>query len=419
MNPTNGVDNIINAFNGDTSGAVRINVGYNDTSTANYSIFGHYSSGSVSYAYIMKGDSGSNGAQINVHKNKIALLGLVENNNQINVNSSTSNAINVLSNQGYTRITVGRNYTNANKLYLAYACVLNDAGTAISTQYGYIKNSGGDATMYYYPDRITTSDCYMQIRPAIPNSGNDVPGLRILNASVPVNKDIQFQIGIGTGDNECAEMIYYHDGFGHGKLGLRNLTNSRVVFDRNGWQFSYKITVNGTAYPNSSRTITHLSPVLSDEDYENIEVGQPVFRSGNVYKIQTVEGTTDEFEFVDSSVNDMTDCVPGVKSSGTYKQFIGIVTAKHDKNVVFKIDDAVTYVEKFTQNTVEFATHGDFMFKIPSGHTSSEYSVGDEIMFDGSIVDDESPLTMKISRSLIGSVTKIFENEGFLAVFKD
>ena len=49
---------------------------------------------------------------------------------------------------------------------------------------------------------------------------------------------------------------------------------------------------------------------------------------------------------------------------------------------------------------------------------SSEYSVGDIVLFDGNKLDDELIMTAKITSSIVGKVTGIID-EHLLCVFKD
>ena len=170
---------------------------------------------------------------------------------------------------------------------------------------------------------------------------------------------------------------------------------------------------NGTrvAYINSSRsctqmntTIAHNAPIV--ESLNNYEIGSPVFMSGHVYRYGGkriyVEETTS------------TDCISSVKSTGTYKEFLGIVVNKHKSGDKVTIGDVVKYDVEINQDTIDFATHGDYYFRVDD---SSKYKIGDTVLYDGSIVDDDVPITNKIIKSTIGSITGII-NEHYVSVFK-
>ena len=150
-------------------------------------------------------------------------------------------------------------------------------------------------------------------------------------------------------------------------------------------------------------TITHNAPIV--ESLNNYEIGSPVFMSGHVYRYG--EGT-----YVEETTS--TDCISSVKSTGTYKEFLGIVVNKHKSGDKVTIGDVVKYDVEINQETVDFATHGDYYFRVDD---SNKYKIGDTVLYDGSIVDDDVPITNKIIKSTIGSITGII-NEHYVSVFK-
>lgn len=150
-------------------------------------------------------------------------------------------------------------------------------------------------------------------------------------------------------------------------------------------------------------TITHNAPIV--ESLNNYEIGAPVFMSGHVYRYE--KGT-----YVEETTS--TDCISSVKSTGTYKEFLGIVVNKHKSGDKVTIGDVVKYDVEINQETVDFATHGDYYFRVDD---SSKYKIGDTVLYDGSIVDDDIPITNKIIKSTIGSITGII-NEHYVSVFK-
>ena len=150
-------------------------------------------------------------------------------------------------------------------------------------------------------------------------------------------------------------------------------------------------------------TITHNAPIV--ESLNNYEIGSPVFMSGHVYRYE--KGT-----YVEETTS--TDCISSVKSTGTYKEFLGIVVNKHKSGDKVTIGDVVKYDVEINQETVDFATHGDYYFRVDD---SSKYKIGDTVIYDGSIIDDDVPITNKIIKSTIGSITGII-NEHYVSVFK-
>ena len=150
-------------------------------------------------------------------------------------------------------------------------------------------------------------------------------------------------------------------------------------------------------------TITHNAPL--EECLDNFELGCPVFMSGEVYNLKNGNYTKE---------TNTIDCIPSVKSTGTYKEFLGIVVNKHKSGDKVKIGDVMKKDVIINQDTIDFATHGDYYFRVDD---SSKYKIGDTVLYDGSIVDDDVPISNKIIKSTIGSITGII-NEHYVSVFK-
>ena len=150
-------------------------------------------------------------------------------------------------------------------------------------------------------------------------------------------------------------------------------------------------------------TITHNAPL--EECLDIFELGCPVFMSGEVYNLKNGNYTKE---------TNTIDCIPSVKSTGTYKEFLGIVVNKHKSGDKVKIGDVMKKDVIINQDTIDFATHGDYYFRVDD---SSKYKTGDAVLYDGSIIDDDIPITNKIIKSTIGSITGII-NEHYVSVFK-
>ena len=65
-------------------------------------------------------------------------------------------------------------------------------------------------------------------------------------------------------------------------------------------------------------------------------------------------------------------------------------------------------------NLIRFASHGDYLFRVDDERL---YKVGDELLYNGIIVDEDVTITSKIRRMTVGIVTGII-GEGLVAVFK-
>ena len=66
-------------------------------------------------------------------------------------------------------------------------------------------------------------------------------------------------------------------------------------------------------------------------------------------------------------------------------------------------------------NMVEFATHGDFYFTVDN---SDKYKIGDTILYDGRILNDDMVINNKMIRMTVGVVSAKI-NATTLAVFRD
>ena len=151
-------------------------------------------------------------------------------------------------------------------------------------------------------------------------------------------------------------------------------------------------------------TITHNAPIT--EGLDNYEIGAPVFISGEVYNLKDGKYTTETTP---------TDCIPSVKSTGTFKEFIGIVVKKHPSGDKVTVGDVMKCDVVINQDTIDFATHGDFYFKVSD---VNNYEIGDIVLFDGNKVDMDLKLTPKITSSIVGKVTgKVGTN--MLTIFKE
>lgn len=154
------------------------------------------------------------------------------------------------------------------------------------------------------------------------------------------------------------------------------------------------ILSKGTMYQRAAQTITHYTKV--EDDINNYSIGIPCYMSGKVYKC---DHSTDIW--YESTSTDAQDCICSVQLTGTPKTFVGIV------------------VEIDTQlKCIKFATHGDYLVYVQD---SSIYSIGDELFYNDTnelqILDDDTIITAKIKRGMIGSVTGIVDPH-YIAMLK-
>ena len=142
-------------------------------------------------------------------------------------------------------------------------------------------------------------------------------------------------------------------------------------------------------HQNSSQTINHQTKI--EGNIKDFSIGCPVFQTGKVFK------NNGDYTFSETTVKDSSDCIPSVKILGTWKEFIGICT---------EVD--------IEHNLIRFASHGDYLFRVDDERL---YKVGDELLYNGIIVDEDVTITSKIRRMTVGIVTGII-GEGLVAVFK-
>ena len=121
----------------------------------------------------------------------------------------------------------------------------------------------------------------------------------------------------------------------------------------------------------------------------------------------------EEGEYVNGTNNPI-DCIISVKSSGTYREFLGICTVVHEAGDKVLIGDTLKKELEIKQPSIDFATHGDFWFKVSD---SSAYSVGDTVLYDGTVLDDNARITVRLSNSIVGKCTGIIDSTT-IAVFK-
>ncbi|WP_289705008.1 hypothetical protein [Bacteroides acidifaciens] len=168
---------------------------------------------------------------------------------------------------------------------------------------------------------------------------------------------------------------------------------SRCIMSR-GYLAKFKAAIYGAQ---SNTTITHYSPIESSmNSVSDFVIGSPVYMTGKVYK-----HVGDEWK--PSTADDTTDCICSVKTSGTWKEYVGICVRIDDKN-----------------KCITFASHGDYICKV---NDSSCYSIGDEVFIDNEdnklkVLSGETAITSKIKRMTVGIITSIID-ERTLAVFKE
>ena len=149
----------------------------------------------------------------------------------------------------------------------------------------------------------------------------------------------------------------------------------------------------------TSQTITHEAPFTSS--IENYSLRKPIYATGKVKSFNKESST-----WTNAITN--IDCICELKPSGTPDEFVGILVAYVNQNGI--------YTQSSTNaRALLFATHGDFLFDVPS---TENINVGNTVLIDGTVVNNDTPLTVKILKRIVGRVTKVIDHHT-LAVFKD
>ena len=140
-----------------------------------------------------------------------------------------------------------------------------------------------------------------------------------------------------------------------------------------------------------SQTITHEAPFTGEAtDYA---IGDPVFASGRVCQWKpNAEGDGGEWTYTTTPI----DCICELKPEGQLSEFVGVCVAFVGSDGTYKNEpDGDT-------NSLLFATHGDFYFNVAD---ASKYKTGDIIMLDYNILTDDTPITGRVLKSIVGKVT--------------
>ena len=173
---------------------------------------------------------------------------------------------------------------------------------------------------------------------------------------------------------------------------------------------------------NVNKTIIHNTLIYGNlNDYQ---IGQPVFIKNNkTYTLQRKSnaGKYPVYEYIEVNDNNYIQNSINQIPQITYEdngKFIGIITAIYPANTPLKISEITNNYIKINNNTIDFATHGDYIFKVDDNTAEHQtisgsmkhYEVGDEILYNGKIIDPEQPLLRKYEKMLIGTITYISQN---------
>lgn len=220
---------------------------------------------------------------------------------------------------------------------------------------------------------------------------------------------------------------------------------------------SYSGQVSNTSMTFDSHTITHTT--LIDEELTKYKYGIPVFSGEKICTTKYEALSRDIKQYTTQTIEDISDdCITSVKTEGDETNFVGIVTniSTYDKtSKKYKINQHIKGEFYTTQPVIQYATHGDYIFKIPDNkniiskdktrirvkttyNTEKYYEIGDEILYDGRVLvtlidtreeyDNTKTRTkieqtynkyykLKYKNMTIGRITRII-NSNYVAVFR-
>lgn len=180
---------------------------------------------------------------------------------------------------------------------------------------------------------------------------------------------------------------------------------------------------------NVNRTITHNTLIYGD--ISQYHVGDPLFIKDNktyILQRKTNDGKYPIYEYVEINENNYIqnsiNQIPMITNEDN-GNFLGIITAIYPNNTPLKINDITSNYIKINNDTIDFATHGDYIFKIKNNveHNitsggSRLYQIGDKILYNGTIIDPDTPLTSRLLTDCIGTITYIPSNNDYVSLFK-
>jgi len=178
---------------------------------------------------------------------------------------------------------------------------------------------------------------------------------------------------------------------------------------------------NGRVYLGTkvSQTVVH-NTLCVDENMKNISdqitPGIPVYFTGETAFFDNKTKTfvnNDEKKMESDDPTKTINCVPIVTSErvGVYA---GIVTTSFKPGICDSHSGSLVTAHVINEPTIDFATHGDFLV---TRSYFKEGKVGDTLLCDGSVLDDDVVITNKIRKSIVGEISAVYKQ--WYAVFKE
>ena len=199
------------------------------------------------------------------------------------------------------------------------------------------------------------------------------------------------------------------------------------------------VILGNASISNQNKTIYH-NALINNDINKNL-IGMPVFLNENnkIYYLQKIKNNKqqnikyyNQYKYIeltrDNYIDNSINQVPMVQLENN-NNFIGVITNIYKSGDVYNINDTLNTKIIINNDTVDFATHGDYIFKIRNNipHIFTDenkeprlYKIGDKILYDGTIIDDNTPITNNILKNTVGIITYIpIDNINYVSVFKN
>ena len=349
----------------------------------------HYSSGTAVIRYKHVNVSSFRVLELGIHgKPLISINGSGQLNNfNFSTTTQTSNirwpSLASINSTGSIYGVKDINFCNADDSTVVNAKLGYDLGTnslTFSNNSIFRLSNGMIHSNYTHPSGFGYSQLLMGNDAPSPNDGNFVNFIRLVS---------NFNNGTTT--------VPMDWNIGH----VRN--SNKLDFKFNNGGFTASISPSGS--PALNTTIEHLT--ISDDD---LQLGDVVEITGDVIKNEYVDSTqTRKLDFVNNPENvEPNNCCPKImKCISKTKRYIGVVIQIINEDDEIEHGTIMKETIKLARKCYRFASHGDCLLRVSD---SSVYNVGDTILSDLSILDDDTPITGLIMSCIIGKVTRIIDD---------
>ena len=178
----------------------------------------------------------------------------------------------------------------------------------------------------------------------------------------------------------------------------------------------YKYSITDNSY----------SVVYEDTDEEHYKLPMILFGENNNFYIVCVDYDTYNYDLYILKYNSQTGTYTSDLKIDFEENYMNAIKCKNDK-IYYTYGRFTSYlcIYDINNDTIDFATHGDYIFKIKNNveHNitsggSRLYQIGDKILYNGTIIDPDTPITSRLLTNCIGTITYIPSNNDYVSLFK-